>query len=182
MKLTNITTIVAALAFTASAASAQQTVQSAFNGVPAESVYAGSDTFNLVMDTLLNLDNVAGNGEIPGLSNGTGVSRSYQGVGSSNGERYMLGVANSATPVCNLAMGSTVNVGCQTVGPMSRALGSAVCNAGGYSNTLPPAAGRVTNVVSEGLAVANDGLVIVGSNAGYQQYSTGACTALASTP
>lgn len=138
-----------------------------------EKLYAGSDTFNQVMDKLLNFDGIPGNGEIPGFV-GAGIDPSYQGVGSSAGERYMVGKAGSSTPTCTLLTG--VNVGCQEVTPMSRQMGSVVCSSGGYDPTSNP------NTFAEGLAVANDGVVIIGDNKSYQQYSSAACTAVDPTP
>lgn len=186
MKLKAIVNTMCSVALVGGAASAQQSIKEDFglqDVVPGEQVYAGSDTFNLVMDILLNADGVAGNGELAGLSGATGgpggdegINPNYQGVGSSAGERYMVGQAGSNTPVCTLAPGSTVMPGCQEVTAMSRAQGSRICDQAEWDSTSNP------NTVGEGLAVANDGLVLITDNASYQDYSIGACTSVDPTP
>lgn len=187
MKLNrNLSTVGTAVAFalTVNAAAAQVTVQAPYNEVPAGQVFTGADSLNLVMDTLLNLDGVAGNGEIPGLSGGQGgpglnqgISPSYQGIGSNDAERYMLGArVDRQTSLPNCTPGAAAVNGCQEVAPMSRALRRNVCNSAEYNPIANP------NTVAEGLAVASDGIVVLAPNANYQQYSTGACTALTTTP
>jgi hypothetical protein len=66
----------------------------------------------------------------------------YVGTGSTNGE-------------------SAINSGAQQVGPMSRALGTAVCTALPTTND----AGSPSEATSEGIVFALDGLAIVASNA-----------------
>jgi hypothetical protein len=124
------------------------------------------------MDTLLNADNFAGNGEIPGLSGGRGgpgnegISPFYQGIGSGRAE---LNMAFPHGQPCT-------HLFCQEIAPMSRGPGIASCRYDDEEELSP------RNTGGEGLAVADHGIVVVGANANYQQYSTGACTALTSTP
>jgi hypothetical protein len=136
------------------------------NGVFAETsatptALEGSDTFNAVMDNMLiDLALVDGNG-----------IETYNGCGSTCGERAMIGNPSGSEPACVDTDGGE-NVGCQEVAPMSRPMGSAVCAAGNSE-----AVGQ-----AEGIAVCKDGVTVLTDNTTLGLYGddAAACAAYAS--
>lgn len=130
------------------------------NGVFAETsatptALEGSDTFNALMDNLLiDLALVDGNG-----------IETYNGCGSSCGERSMIGNPSASEPACTDTDGGE-NVGCQEVSPMSREMGNGVCGAG---NAEAPGQ-------AEGIAVCKDGVSVITDNATYGLYGESAAT------
>lgn len=138
------------------------------NGVFAETsatpaALEGSDTFNALMDNLLiDLALVDGNG-----------IESYNGIGSSGGERQMMGNPSASEPACTDTDGGE-NVGCQEVAPMSREMGTAVCGAGNSESAMQ----------AEGIAVCKDGVAVITDNATLGMYGddAAACAAYAALP
>ncbi len=116
---------------------------------------SGSDTLNKVMDDLLTA--LTASGQLSG-----GINR-YLGIGSSCGERQLEGsptTSDGPENVCtpNDASGLPEgNPGCQEISPMSRPLGSAICDDDpNYPLTI--------NNQAEGLGFCADGLVITAHN------------------
>jgi len=103
---------------------------------------------------------------------GRGVTE-YLGLGSSAGERQMLGnVTSTAEPSCAAsgAMAGDNNWGCMEVAPMSRVMGSTICD----DDTDDPTDAddsTTVNSTAEGLAVCLDGISVITDNAGHRQYA-----------
>lgn len=124
----------------------------------------GSDTLNLVMDTVLGT--LIASGELSGVGILT-----YNGLGSTSGERAMEGSTLGTTdPPCLPAVGQGgANPGCQEISPMSRHMFANICND-------EEAAGQ-----AEGLAICSDGLVVVTNNAAAQQFAVDAASCTTGT-
>lgn len=130
------------------------------SGVPRNQEISGSDTLNLVMDNLLDAMGLS-------LSSNPGV-RGYQGCGSSCGERVLTGspvAGDSVTCTPNDPNGlPETNPGCQEIAPLSRALGSNVCDDDPDYDEGPPLTVSGVNTTAESLGFCADGLVIAVNN------------------
>jgi hypothetical protein len=123
-------------------------------------------------DTMVDVMNYAIDVAADGVVGGAQLPLSYNGIGSSAGQRQLEGGAtNTGEPTC--ASTDPDNIGCQDIAPMSRQMNSAVCND-------PEAVGN-----AEGLAICGDALVIISDNTSYQATENEAgkaCTTVSSTP
>ncbi|HYO94649.1 MAG TPA: hypothetical protein VER33_09045 [Polyangiaceae bacterium] len=137
--------------------------QTATPQVPTQLV--GSDTLNLVMDTVF--AGMLASGSLSGVG-----YRTYNGLGSTSGERQLEGNPTGTEPTClptDNDDATDLNPGCQEISPMSRPLDSSICNDTEAASE------------AEGLAICRDGLAVITDNAGAQQFAASAASCTTGT-
>ncbi len=142
----------------------------------------GSDTLeDIARDVIANAPAISADNAAQG---GIGII-GYLGLGSSAGQRQLIGAPSTGEPTCTTTAGTVngdTNWGCEEVAPMSRQFNSAICS---HDADDPRDADDSTTVNStaEGISVGLDGLSVIADNAGHRQYATGTCvTPDTSTP
>ncbi|HEY8943500.1 MAG TPA: hypothetical protein VIM73_04520 [Polyangiaceae bacterium] len=106
---------------------------------------------------------------------GRGISN-YLGLGSSAGQRQLIGNPSAGEPTCTAqggSVGGDANWGCQEVAPMSRQMNSAVCSSDA-DDPRDPDDSTSANSTAEGLAVCLDGISIITDNASHRQFADSA--------
>lgn len=138
----------------------------------------GSDTLNAVMDGLI--ASMQGDS----LLSATGYNL-YLGLGSSVGERFLIGgETRTGEPSCtptDANGGVDGNPGCEEIAPMSREMGSTICD-DDHDNSAGAGGWSGTNTTAEGMAICKDGIVLVTDNTSLGQYGTDATSCSAYSP
>jgi hypothetical protein len=131
----------------------------AINTTPApatQNALTGSDTLESVTTKVIAAMQLAGT-----ISQIT----TYNGLGSSQGQRQLEGNPNTGEPTCtptDANGGSELNPGCEEIAPMSRVMNTSICEDEVSSGS---------NTTAEHLAICADGIVMITDNAAHGQFA-----------